>query len=161
VNSGWNVDDEPDHDIVEDTLGDSALEALTGGPPPLRGTNQHSNSRGEDTVSTLLFTARNPERTVSATALLDGRILSVDLTPRSSALTERELAEEISAVTHLARLQARAAQHVIVTGIMGNLGHDRVAVSGHLERDLGLPSPEAVAQIKAKLFAARYAGDDE
>jgi hypothetical protein len=122
-------------------------------PEPLVGDDDH--------VQTLLFTAANPPGTVSVTTLLDGRILRVDLDPQVEALTESQLAEEISIIATLARQQARAAQHAVVLEFMGKLGHDRVATRGFLEHDLGLPSPQSVMAEKAQVFAMRYAGDGE
>ncbi len=149
MNMRWDAHEE----LSGDTLDDAALDALTAGPPA-PGDDRHDH----DTVTTLMFTAVNPEQTVGVTVLLDGTVLSVDLTPSCARYTECELGEEISGITELARLQARAAQHVIVTGIMQNLGHDQIAVRSHLENELGLPSPDTVALRRAELFSARHTG---
>ena len=126
----------------------------------------HGRSRGPsdedgEYVQTLLFTATNPPGSVSVTALLDGRILRVDLDPQVETLTESQLAEEISLIANMARQQARAAQHAVVLEFMHTLGHDRVATRGFLEHDLDLPSPQTVLAEKARVFASRYADDDE
>ena len=95
------------------------------------------------------------------TALLDGRILRVDLDPHVETLTESQLAEEISIIANLARQQARAAQHAVVLEFMHKLGHDGVATSGFLEHELDLPSPQTVHRKRQEVFASRYAGNDE
>ncbi|QRZ06742.1 YbaB/EbfC family DNA-binding protein [Mycolicibacterium austroafricanum] len=109
----------------------------------------------DKTVPTLLFTATNPPGTVSATALIDGRILRVDLSPGVAAFTAQELSDEIALITSLARAQASAAQHVLITEFMARLGHDRVSTRGILEFEIGLPSPESVRKRRAESFAAR------
>lgn len=149
----WDAHEE----LSGDTLDDAALDALTAGPPT-PGDDRPGQDHDHTTVTTLMFTAVNPEQTVGVTVLLDGMVLSVDLTPSCARYTECELGDEISAITELARLQARAAQHVIVTGIIQNLGHDRIAVRSHLENELGLPSPDTVALRRAELFSARHTG---
>ncbi len=74
--------------------------------------------RDADTVSTVLFTATNPDGTVSVTALMGGQILRVDLSPQMTTMTESELAEEITVIASLARRQAQAGQHVLIALIM-------------------------------------------
>lgn len=122
---------------------------------------QPKSSADDGCVETLLFTATNPPATVSVTALLDGRILEVNLHPQVESLTESQLAEEISIVARLARRQARAAQYAITLELMHKLGYDRVATSGYLERELNLPSPQTVLAEKARVFASHVAGHDE
>lgn len=156
MNNRWDAYE----DLSGGALDDAALDALAASPPSFgddRPGQDHDHDH--DTITTLMFAAVNPEQTVGVTVLLDGTVLSVDLTPSRAAFTECELGKEISAITELARLQARAAQHAIVTGIMQNLGHDPIAVRSHLENELGLPSPETVALRRAELFSARHTGN--
>ena len=111
-------------------------------------------------VDTLTVTATNPTGTVSATALLDGRVMEIGLLPQVTKLTEGELAAEIAAVARLAGQQGKAAQHAFIAMFMRQLGHDGAALRSFLERNVGLPSPETVLQEKsAAFFAARNAGD--
>jgi hypothetical protein len=159
----WEDDEE-----IADFDEQSVLDALDGYAPKGRaddaddpwGLSGPSDDDG-DYVQTLLFTATNPPATVSVTALLDGRILRVDLDPRVETLTESQLAEEISIIARMARQQARAAQHVVTLEFMRRLGHDRVVTQSYLEHELGLPSPQTVLTERAELFASRYAGEDE
>jgi hypothetical protein len=114
-------------------------------------------TRDDDTVTTVLFTAANPDGTVSVTALMGGQILRVDLSPQVTRMTESELAEEVTVIAGLARRQAQAGQHVLIALIMRQQGHDPASTQSFLERDLGLPSPSTVNAQRASIFAARYA----
>lgn len=111
-------------------------------------------------VDTLTVTATNPARTVSATALLDGRVMSVGLSPQVTKMTATELANEIATVGRLAGQQGKAAQHAFITMFMRQLGHDGAALRSFLERDVGLPSPETVLQQKSAAFFATRNADD-
>jgi len=104
-------------------------------------------------VTTLLFTASNPDRTVSAVALMNGRILRVDLARDVVDMGESELSSEIASVAELARLQARAAQHIVIAELMGRRGQDSAAIQSFLWRELGLPTTEMVTTRRAELFA--------
>jgi hypothetical protein len=159
----WEDDDEIadfDEQSVLDAFDIYAPKGHTDDADDSRGFSRPSDDDGDD-VQTLLFTATNPPGTVSVTALLDGRILRVDLDPQVETLTEAQLAEEISIIANMARQQARAAQHVVTMEFMRRLGHDQVVTRSYLEHELGLPSPQTVLAEKAELFASRYAGDDE
>lgn len=130
---------------------------------------QHSDSNSESDslldvidgeVDTLLVTVSNPAATVSATALLNGRVVTVDLAQAVTGWSEAQLAEEIVVIATLARKQALAAQHSFTAAFMRQLGHDPAATRGLLERELGLPSPSDVLAEKARIFATRYQDDD-
>jgi hypothetical protein len=114
---------------------------------------------GDDQTTTLLFTATNPPETVSASALMDGRIVRVDLSPQETQMTERQLAEEITVISALARRQAQAAQHVLAARVMRDLGHDGPLADGYLEHELRLPSPQTVRTEKLHVFTTRYADE--
>ena len=114
---------------------------------------QPSFTEGDDTVETLLVTATSPSGSVSATALMDGRVFEVKLSSQVTKMTESELANEILAVCRLTSRQAEAAQHYIVATLMRELGHDPASTRAFLERTIGLPSPEAVLDEKARMFA--------
>ncbi len=111
-------------------------------------------------VDTLLVTVSNPAATVSATVLLNGRVVTVDLAQAVTGWSEDRLAEEIVVIATLARKQALAAQHSFTAAFMRQLGHDPAATRGLLERELGLPSPSDVLAEKARIFATRYQDDD-
>jgi hypothetical protein len=126
------------------------------------GTWEYSDSdQDDDQVATLLFTATNPPGTVAATALMDGRIIRVELSPQVTRMTESQLAEEITVMSRLARRQAQAAQHAIAAQVMHELGHDGASTRSYLERTLSLPSPQAVLAEKLHVFAARYVDEHD
>jgi ESX secretion-associated protein EspD/H len=116
--------------------------------------------RENEEVDTLLVTVSNPQATVSTTALLNGRVVAVELTHAVTGWSEDQLADEIVVLATLARKQALAAQHSFTAALMRQLGHDPAATRGLLERDLGLPSPNDVLAEKARIFATRYQDDD-
>ncbi|OKH67917.1 hypothetical protein EB72_02220 [Mycobacterium sp. SWH-M1] len=112
-----------------------------------------SHDGSEDLFTTVLFTASNPENTVSAVALMSGLVVRVILSPDVVTMTERELSDEIRAVTTMARLQALAGQHVVIANLMQSLGQDGAATESFLHRELHLPAPELVEQRRAVMFA--------
>lgn len=116
--------------------------------------------REDAEVDTLLVTVSNPQATVSTTALLNGRVVEVELTHAVTGWSEVQLADEIVVLATLARKQALAAQHSFTAAFMQQLGHDPAATRGLLERELGLPSPDDVLAEKARIFATRYQDDD-
>lgn len=116
--------------------------------------------REDAEVDTLLVTVSNPQATVSTTALLNGRVVEVELTHAVTGWSEVQLADEIVVLATLARKQALAAQHSFTAAFMQQLGHDPAATRGLLERELGLPSPVDVLAEKARIFATRYQDDD-
>jgi hypothetical protein len=118
-----------------------------------------SNGQG-DSIETLLVTATNPAGTVTTTVLLNGQVVMVELSPQVTAMTESELAEEITIISTLARKQAQAAQHAVAAAHLRQLGNDSTSTRAFLEHDLGLPSPATVLQEKSELFTARYAAHD-
>jgi hypothetical protein len=112
-----------------------------------------ASAEGDDTFETLIVTATSPSGSVTATALIDGRIFEVKLSSHVTKQTESELAAEILAVCKLTSRQAEAAQHHIVATLMRELGHDPANTRAFLERTIGLPSPQAVLDEKARMFA--------
>lgn len=113
----------------------------------------------DDGVQTLLFTATNPSGTVAVTSLISGQPVRVELDQAVSRTTERELADEITMIAKLARLQALASQHVLASTVLTRLGHDPVESRSFLEHELRLPSPEAVRDERARMFATHHTGD--
>lgn len=108
----------------------------------------------------IFFTVTNPPGTVSATALLDGRPIQVTLAPQVADMTEPQLAEEISLIARLASQNARAGQHLLVSGMMQQMGEDPLTARSFVEHEMGLPSAETVLADKAQIFATRYAHED-
>jgi ESX secretion-associated protein EspD/H len=169
THSSWDDDDEPaDLGVPSDGGQASDLDALDVHIPAVSedgdGGWDSIDAHVDDTDSkpqTLLFTITNPPGTVSATASLDGRIQQIELSPKVTAMTESQLAEEVTVLAGLARQRARAAQHALIVEFMRRLGHERVITRGFLERELGLPSPETVRDEVAQVFATRYPSDHE
>jgi hypothetical protein len=164
MNGNWS-DDAWDDD--EDDLGPdvSMLDGLDFSPPVAAdyvdvGLDATAPADDDDGPQTIFFTVTNPPGTVSATALMDGRPIQVTLAPQVCNMTESELAEEISLITRLASQNARAGQHLLVSGMMQQMGEDPLSVRSFVEHELGLPSAEAVLTEKAQIFATRYAYED-
>jgi hypothetical protein len=123
THSSWDDDEEPaDLDVLSDGEEVSALDALDVYIP----TASDDSDGGWDSIDphtdnepqTLLFTITNPPGSVSATASLDGRIQQIELSPKVTAMTESQLAEEITLLASLARQRARAAQHALIVEFM-------------------------------------------
>ena len=153
----WD-EDHDEIDGIEDDSGIGAFDAFivaeeadisTDPWPAMRATDDDSGT------TTVTFTASNPTETVVVTALLDGKILRVELAPEVVAMTEEELSREIVVIANLARLQAQAALHTIVAAMMRRTGLDPAATRSFIEHDLHLPSPELVKRHRAEIFAAR------
>jgi hypothetical protein len=156
--SPWDDDDPTD--VGDDSVLDSIDEYIPAQEPDDAADPwdiPDRSSRDDDTVTTVLFTATNPNGTVSVTALMGGQILRVDLSAQVTRMTESELAEEVTVIAGLARRQAQAGQHVLIALIMRQQGHDPASTQSFLERDLGLPSPSTVNAQRASIFASRYA----
>jgi ESX secretion-associated protein EspD/H len=106
-------------------------------------------------------TVTNPSGTVSATVLIDGGLRRVDLAPRVAAdMTESELAEEILLIARLARENALAGQHLLISATLQRLGHDPLSTRSILTYQLGLPSVETALAEKTQAFATRYDHED-
>jgi hypothetical protein len=150
----WDDDDDaveathlPDNDTA------AALDAL----------GEYAPNFGEpdERPAAPLFTVTNPTETVSATAMLGGRLHRVELSAKATDMTEAELADEIVVLADLAAQKAQAAQHAVIVELMRTMGHDSAMTSGYIEHDLGLPSPKTAEARRAAIFAARYAVHDE
>ncbi|WP_319452679.1 MULTISPECIES: YbaB/EbfC family DNA-binding protein [unclassified Mycobacterium] len=141
----------------DDDLGEyaSSLDALASFAAPIA----DGISEAEEGL-TVLFTVENPARTVSATALVGGQIQHIGLT-NVTAMTEREVSEEIKVVANLAARKAQSAQHAVVVELMHTMGHDRLMTGSFLEREIGLPSPESVNDIIAQSFSTRRSPDGD
>lgn len=131
---------------------DSSMDALDVYRPAQRG---HETAGDEESVETVLFTAHNPERTVTAVALMSGRILRVELSHKVVHMTESELSVEISLVCEIARMQALAAQHAILARLLRVLGRDPAETASVLWRQLGLPAPEMLSVRRTEVFTGR------
>jgi hypothetical protein len=159
VNSGDHADD---WDADEDGADASFLDALYGEEPAdldNEGSQtgaMESESDDADEVESLIFTVTNPPGTVSVTALPNGAPYRVDLATRAARMTENELAEEISIIARLAKQNALAGQHLLMSAMLANVGVDRAYATSYLHRELGLPTVEAALADKTEVFATRY-----
>lgn len=132
---------------------ESGLDALDG---YVTGPAAHAEELAEPAVP--LFTVTNPPGTVTVTTFMDGRVQQIDLTPKVTHMTERDLAEEIVVIAGLATQDARSAQYAFMLDGMTQQGHDAVTTRDFLTRDLHLPTPEQAEAARADVFATRYAG---
>jgi hypothetical protein len=107
------------------------------------------------------FTVTNPPRTVTVTTFMDGRVKQIELSSRTTDMTEPELADEIVVIAGLATQEAKSAQYSLMLEGMREQGHDDAATRDFLTRDLDLPSPDDARAARAQVFASRYGGDDD
>ncbi|MCV7355542.1 YbaB/EbfC family nucleoid-associated protein [Mycolicibacterium fluoranthenivorans] len=156
----WD-DDDDDQRHADETSVFEAFAVYVSDDADTAGILDELGSNTDDDLLTVVFTATNPQGTVSVTALLDGRVLRVDLDPKVSSMTEIELAQEIVAIARLATRQALAGQHLVIAALMQRRGHDSVNTRSFLERELRLPPPDVVVAERAQLFAHRYAAKEE
>ncbi|MBY0441965.1 MAG: hypothetical protein K2Q25_07495 [Mycobacteriaceae bacterium] len=126
-----------------------------------QGSTDTENSDEPD-ISSQLFSVTNPPGTVTVTALMDGRILHVELSPQVTTMSESDLADEILVIADLARQKGLAGQHSFLFDTMSGLGaSDNAAIRDLLENNLALSSPEQAAEAQAEVFATRYNIDHE
>lgn len=120
----------------------------------------HDSVHACDDTATHVFGVTNPPGTVTVTALMDGSVHQIELSPNVITLTEELLAEEIVVIAGLATQDARSAQYAFMLEGMREHGHDNVATRDFLNRELGLPAPEQAHAVRAELFRTRYAGEE-
>ncbi len=134
-------------------LADLAEDASDGEPEP-------------DPLDAYTSTVTNPPETVSVSALIDGSIRYVKLSPKVTEVSEEQLADEILVLAHLAQQKGLAGQRTyledsdLLADGMNDLGLD----AGEVIRDLvdngmGLPTEQEAAAEQAEVFATRYATD--
>lgn len=153
--------DDDDHDLHEGPSVFDAFSAYVATDSETAADFDVSDPYSDDDFLTVVFTASNPSATVSVTALMDGRVLRIELDRTVSAMTEAELAEEILTVSRLATRQALAGQHLVIAALMRRLGQDPAETRSFLERELRLPAPDVVVAERTRLFARRYAESEE
>jgi hypothetical protein len=108
-----------------------------------------------------MYTVTNPAGTVSVTVCLDGRVDHVELSPKVTEMTERELADEIRVIADLARNKARSQLHTLIVEGVLVMGYDPAIMRDGLRRELDMPTPEEAAATAAEVFASRYAADGD
>jgi hypothetical protein len=146
------ADDEDDEDgaVAVDPRGGAPLYLVS---PP--------EAQADDDATAPTFVVTNPPGTVTVTTFLDGRVRQIELSPKVTAMTEAELADEIVVIAELATMDARSAQYAFMLDGMREHGHSDVATRDFLTRDLELPSPEQADARRAEVFATRYEGSHE
>jgi hypothetical protein len=115
----------------------------------------------DDDANSALYTVTNPAGTVSVTVCLDGRAHHVELAPKVTGMTERELADEIRVIADLARQRARSQLHALIVEGVRVMGYDPAIMRDGLRRELDMPTPEEAAQTASEVFASRYSADYE
>lgn len=105
------------------------------------------------------FTVANPSKSVSVTALMDGRIQKVELSDHVERMSEPQLAEEIFVLADLARQKARAAQYTFLLESLRGDEQGTESLRQLVDLTLTLPTPEEAAAAQEKVFANRYFGD--
>jgi hypothetical protein len=115
----------------------------------------------DDDANSALYTVTNPAGTVSVTVCLDGRAHHVELAPKVTGMTERELADEIRVIADLARQKARSQLHALIVEGVRVMGYDPAIMRDGLRRELDMPTPEEAAETAAEVFASRYSADHE
>jgi len=142
--------------VVDDTSRpwDDTEDVGAGGPAL-------SEADEQQEVSSPLYSVTNPAGTVSVTAYLDGRIHHVELAPKVTDMSERELADEIRVIADLARQKARSQLHALIIEGVHVMGYDPAIMRDGLRRELDMPTPEEAAATVAEVFASRYSADHE
>ncbi|TMS51321.1 YbaB/EbfC family DNA-binding protein [Mycobacterium sp. DBP42] len=148
-----------------DALGTYDDDGVVFGDPASDDTDSGDGGDSEESVdedenlAVPLFTVTNPPETVTVTAFMDGRVQQIELAPKVTNLTERDLAEEILVIAGLAAQQAKSAQYSFMLAGMREHGHDDAATRDFLTRDLDLLTPEQADDARAQVFSTRYGGD--
>jgi hypothetical protein len=136
-------------DQREDTTTDvDALRSATG---------SDTDDGPEVDLSEFVVKVTNVPGTVSASALFDGSLQQIELSPKVAGMSEAALADEILVIADLARQKGLASQHEMIAEAMEASDPEG---DGALVMDaLGLPTLQQAAAAQAEVFAARYATD--
>jgi hypothetical protein len=110
-----------------------------------------TEEKGEEGVGS--FTVTNPPETVSVSAAMDGSIQRVELSPKTTSMTEAELAEEILVIADLARQKGQAGTFLEVET---DSQEDRDNLRDFMENTMHWSTPEQADAAQAEVFATRY-----
>lgn len=120
-----------------------------------------------DPLDPFTVSVTNPPQTVTVSAIVDGSIRQVELSPKAADMSESQLAEEVLVLADLAREKGRAAQHTyllgnpFLSGMMSELQLDGDEVlRDFMENGMKLPTPDQAAAAEAEVFATRYSTDE-
>ncbi|MDZ7885138.1 MAG: hypothetical protein U5N53_20595 [Mycobacterium sp.] len=86
-------------------------------------------------------------------ALMNGCVHHIGLSPHHPDMTETELAGEILAVAKVAVAKGRAGQYELVSGMLRVQGQDEMSSRELLTHGLGLPTPQEAIAAEAALAA--------
>lgn len=158
----------PEEDAAVEALDEFAPELTEEVGSELAALDDDDDEDDDDELDPFTCTVTNPPGTVAVSALIDGSVRQIDLSPGAAKMTESQLTEEILVLAHLAQQKGLAGQHdylmhnEIVTSSMSVFGADGQDVMRRLVEDgMGLPTPEQAAAEEAEVFAVRYAGDND
>lgn len=118
----------------------------------------HTDEDGEADLP--LVNAMNPPGTVTVSAYLTGNIQSIELTPDVTALTERELAEEILVVAEVATKRATATMHVLSVELFTAQGVEREVAETFMRDNTPYATPADAIAAEATLVARHAHRDD-
>lgn len=146
----------PDHDV--DDPGLSALDGQFSRETTIA-IDTAAAADSDKGMPDMRFSASNPSQMVTVTALLNGMIDYVGLSPRAGfETTERELAAEILAVAEVAATKAKSAQYELVYELMRLQGQGRDSIRGVVEGMLHLPTPEQAIASESEFTTRRTFG---
>jgi hypothetical protein len=156
----WDMDDLPADGPDEPARGGTeprAIDTLPG--DTAEGEGQPAGTE-DDEFDWEKATVANPLETVSVTAIMDGRIHNVELSPEAATMTESELAAEVLALADLASQKATSVLHRLLMEGVKAQGLDTEGTFTELlgARFLDLASPQEATAAQTEVFAARYSG---
>lgn len=118
-----------------------------------------TTENSDEGMPDMRFSASNPSQMVTVTALLNGMVDYIELSPQAGhETTERDLAAEIIAVAEVAAKKAQSAQYELGYEMMRLQGQDRDAIRGIVEGMLHLPTPEQALASEAEFTSRRMHG---
>ena len=113
----------------------------------------------EEEQELAIYTVTNPSKSVSVSAMMDGRIHLVELTDKVERMTESQLAEEIFVLADLARQKGRAGQYEFLLESLGDDPESTSALKDLVSLSLNLPTREEAEAAEEEVFANRYFND--
>jgi hypothetical protein len=147
-----------------DAIGDYAPPATESDHSDLDAVSADADDEAteRDELDDFTTTVTNPSETVSVSALIDGSIRRVELSPKATDMTEAQLTDEILVLAHLAQQKGLAGQRSYlmendaVMASMRELGLDGQDVVRDMTDGMGLPTAGQADAERAEVFAARY-----
>lgn len=163
--SGLSAFDIYDYGDSHDADGDDGLAALDYQYSDAQYADATSDEEEADPdtetadIPDMTFSSANASCTVTVTALLNGCVQQVDLSPQTSAMTESELAAEILAVADVAAAKAQSAQYELVSGLLRIQGQDADSIREVVHQRMSLPTPDEAVAAEANLVSRHLQSD--